>query len=34
MSEFGQGTPFTKNLAKELLVIIISSGLDINFLNK
>lgn len=34
MSEFAVGSPFARNIAKEIMVLLLSLGLDINYINK
>jgi len=34
MSEFAVGSPFTKSVGKELLILLNTFGLDINYHNK
>lgn len=34
MTDLVEGSPFTKNLAKEILIILINFGLDVNYHNK
>ena len=34
MSDFAQGSPFTRSIGKELLILLNAFGLDINYHNK
>lgn len=34
MSEFNPNSPFSKNLAKEMLIMLLALGLDVNYHNK
>lgn len=34
MTEFNQGSPFARNLAKEMIVTLVMFGLDLNYTNK
>ncbi|TNV85672.1 hypothetical protein FGO68_gene4297 [Halteria grandinella] len=34
LTDFAEGSPFAKNLAKELMIVLINFGLDVNYHNK
>ena len=34
MTDFAPGSPYTRNIAKELIVTLVHYGIDINYLNK
>jgi hypothetical protein len=34
MSEFASSSTYTKNISKEIMILLVAFGLDINFINK